>query len=187
MKEIVTLLERDATTQGATFGVYVGRLCPMHAGHQTLIESLIEVFPENHAVLIGSCNKPISIRHLFSYADRGDFVKAVFPNARIAPLPDFETDASWFRALDDLLSVMGVNPMQAIYIGGSKEDVEFYYDNGRSVHIINRYNGPTTKVSGSEVRDAMIEKRSLYGLLDPKIIPLVQERFATRWSEVRSR
>jgi nicotinic acid mononucleotide adenylyltransferase len=187
MKTIAETLRQDAEEKGATFGVYIGRLCPMHLGHQALVEGLLEVFPQNHAVFIGSCNRPISIRNLFSYGDRSDFVKAVFPRVRIAPLPDFETDESWFRALDDLIYILGAEPKNVIFIGGSKEDVDFFYNNGRTVHIVNRYTGPTKKVSGSEIRDAMIEKHSLDGLLDPKVISLVTERFPTRWSELRSR
>ena len=187
MNNIIDALKVGAEKQGANFGVYVGRLCPMHFGHQAMIQALVEVFQEKHTVFIGSCNKTISIRHLFSYEDRSNFVRTIFPEIRIAPLPDFETDESWFRALDDMLVLAGADPLKAIYIGGCEEDVDFYYKYGRGVHIVNRYGGATVRVEGRQVRDALIEKRELDELLDPRIIDLVKVKFDIRWNEVRNR
>lgn len=181
-----TLLSYEA--KAGDCGVYVGRLNPMHLGHQALIDSLIQTFGQNHLLLIGSCNKPISIRHLFNYADRCDIVRAVFPDIRIAPLPDFEgSDALWFRALDDILQLAGIDPANALYIGGSREDVEFYGLFGRRVEIVNRFDGKTVNVSGSEIRDALIEHRPLEAMLDRRVIPIIQKRFAIRWQEVKSK
>ncbi|MFA6535890.1 MAG: hypothetical protein WC250_01305 [Candidatus Paceibacterota bacterium] len=176
------------TPKDDDFGVYVGRLNPMHLGHQAMVSSLLQTFGPNHLLLIGSCNKPISIRHLFNYADRCDIVRAVFPEVRIAPLPDFDgSDALWFRALDDILWLTGIDPTKVLYIGGSREDVEFYRLFGRKVEIVNRFGGLTVNVSGSEIRDALIEHRPLEAMLDPRVIPIIQERFAIRWEEVKSR
>jgi FAD synthase len=174
----------------AKTGVYVGRFNPMHLGHQAMMGSIMEAFGDKHLILIGSCNHPISIRHLFNYKDRTEFIRLVYPQARIVGLPDFEgDDSTWFQALDDIISVSGADPKNTVFIGGSREDVEFYYENGRNVHIINRYDGPTVKVSGSEIRDALIGKRtaSLRKVLDPRLIKPVSERFEIRWNEVRQK
>jgi nicotinic acid mononucleotide adenylyltransferase len=177
-----------ADIEGADYGVFVGRVNPMHLGHQAIIGGLIETFGERHLVLIGSCNKPLSIRHLFPYHDRADFVRAAYPQARVAPLPDFENDdAAWFRALDDLLRLGGIDPAKAVYVGGSREDVEFYYEHGRRTQIVNRYGGATVNVSGSQIRDALIEKRPLDGLLDTRVGELVHARFPALWQAVRNR
>ncbi len=179
-----------ASKDAAKAGIFIGRMNPMHLGHQQMIEGVLNKFGNNHLILVGSCNHPISVRHLFNYRDRTEFIRAVFPNLRIAPLPDFERDnETWFHALDDLIQLSGIDPRDALYIGGSHEDVQFYFDNGRNVEIVNRYSGPTVKVSGSEVRDALIEKRvsDIRKALDKRVFKLVKDRFDTRWNEIRQR
>lgn len=173
-------------------GAYVGRLNPMHLGHQALIRAMIEAFGAHHVVLVGSCNRPISLRHLFNYRDRVDFIRAVFPHARVVPLPDFEGDnASWFQAHDDLFQAFGWPAGRVVYIGGSREDTQFISDNGRTVHVVNRFTGPTVHVSASQVRDTLIGQQFgdgvLHPMLDPRVANLVRERFPARWNEVRSR
>ncbi len=161
----------------------------MHLGHQALIETMLKAYDERHLLLIGSCNKETSVRHLFTYEDRRAFIKAVFPGARIAPLPDFEDDSAWFQALDDIVSISGGNPSTAVHIGGCQEDIEFFVDQGRTVRIINRFSGATPMVSGTQIRDALITERAsaLKECLDERIIPMVTERFRLRWDEVRKK
>lgn len=168
-------------------GAYIGRLCPPHLGHLYLADLLLEAFPDKHMIGIGSCNEKLSFKHLFNYGDKRDVLRLLYPTATILPVPDFGNDELWFAALDDQLRAMGRNPQETVFVGGCEEEVEFYYNAGRKVFIVNRYGGLTTKVSGTEVRDALIERRSLDGMLHPSTIPLVQERFALRWEEFRSK
>ena len=165
------------------YGAYVGRLNPMHSGHQALINLLLEAFPTKHLIGIGSCSHSVSIRHLFRFSDRGTFILSIFPTARIAPLPDFESDDDWFYALETLLRLSGMEPSKTVFIGGCDEDVNFYNGRGYKVEIINRFDGTTTNVSGTEIRDRLIHDRSLDQLIDPKIAALVKERFKARWAE----
>jgi hypothetical protein len=145
------LLEKAVVTDGS-FGVFVGRLCPMHLGHQAIIESLIQTFgPTNHLVLLGSCNAPLSYRNLFPYSERIKFVRACFPNVRIAGLPDYDTDEEWFAALSDIIGLDRFSLNNVIFVGGSKEDVRFYHDRELNVCIVNRFEGLTPKISASEV------------------------------------
>ena len=168
-------------------GAYVGRQAPMHLGHQAQNEILTTAFPKRHAIFVGSCAHEISIRHLFSFADRARFIKTVFPDARVVPLPDFERDDDWFHAIETLLELFGIDPKRTVFIGGCDEDVRFYNGRGYKVQIINRFDGTTTDVSGTKVRDSLIHGRSLDGMLDTRIIPLVEETFRKRWAEVTSR
>lgn len=169
-----------------TNAAYVGRLCPMQLGHQMLADIMRRAFPDRNLIALGSCNHAPSMRHVFHYGDRSDFVLAVYPDARIVPLPDFDgRNDLWFLAFDHLLRAAGFDPRETVFIGGSREDTEFYEGTGRRTLLVNRYAGITKNVSGSEVRDALIERRSLVGMLDERIIPLVTERFVERWSELR--
>lgn len=182
--------EVDKLKLQGQFGVYIARVNPMHLGHQAMIETLVAAFGCRHIILIGSCNRPISIRHLFNYRDRSAFIRAAVPEARILPLPDFEGDnETWFQVHDDYFMALDFDKNNVVYIGGCKEDTEFLFENGRNVHIVNRYSGPTLHVSASQVRDILIERRNeeLDKVLDPRVAKLVLERFPVRWNEVRSR
>jgi cytidyltransferase-like protein len=170
---------------GGPFGVYVGRFCPMHLGHQEQIKQLINDFGENHLICIGSCNHPISFRHLFSYQDRRRFITTVFPGAKVVPLADFEEDREWLRALDDLIGIVyGGDPETAIYIGGCQEDIEFFIQADRPCRIVNRFS-ETPNISATQVRDALIEGRTIANLVDPQLVHLITERFGERWKELR--
>lgn len=170
------------------FGAYVGRFSPMHLGHQLMIQKLLDTFGERHVVLVGSCSHAVSFRHLFTYNDRCEFIRAVFPQIRLVGLPDFEEDSDWFNQLDDTLLFAKVDPVRVTYIGGCQEDVEFFIEKRRRrVKIFNRFNGETPKISSTEVRDALIERRSIDGLVDPRIAELIKRRFETRWADLRKK
>lgn len=179
--------ELDGLKEKFDLLLYVGRFCPMHVGHQAMIGGMVKAFPENHIVMIGSCNEPMSMRNLFSYGDRHDFIAEKFPSCRVVGIPDFGDDSSWFKYLDDLIALAGGNPETTAFIGGCREDVEWYYRTNRQVHIVNRFSGTTTNVSGTEIRDHLISRNRerLIELIDPQIIDIVQERFDLRWDEFR--
>ncbi len=170
-----------------SFCVFVGRLGPMQLGHQFQVRILAEGFPGRHLLALGSCSHSISHRHMFNYADRSDFVRAIYPHVRIIGIPDSDNndDVMWFRFLDDYIRAAGGDPQDTVFLGGSEGDVEFYEGTGRKVYIVNRFDGTTTKISAEEVRDALIHGRSLDGMLDPRLIPIVQERFTLRYHELR--
>jgi hypothetical protein len=71
------------------------------------------------------------------------------------------------------------------FFGGSQEDVEFFTVVGRSVVILNRFDGSTPPISATEVRDALIEKRPVDGLLNAKVAGHISEIFANKWEEFK--
>jgi len=169
------------------FGVYVGRFSPLHLGHQVLIDKLVETYGERHLILIGSCNHGVSFRHLFTYMDRCEFICTMYPRARLLGLPDFDDNEQWFRQINDTLALQYVFPDRATFFGGCREDVDLFIDKGRNVEIVNRFAGASPKISATEVRDALIERRSIEGLVDPRIVNLVKERFNLRWTALRKK
>lgn len=161
--------------------VFVGRLCPLHIGHEVVIRKMIDDFPGRSLVVIGSSNAPISLRHFFSYEERRDFLRKVFPDISVVGLPDFNSDAEWMVALEDILSIAGFDSKEVVFFGGCEEDVRFFTDAGRKVSLVNRFDGSTPKISATEVRDALIHERPLGGLLDPAIAELVHDVFMRKW------
>jgi len=169
---------------------FVCRICPMHLGHEAVIRQMLKDFgPERSLIIIGSSNAPISMRAIFPYDVRRDLLLRVFPemSERVAGLPDYFNDQRWMLALDDLLRIAKFDPASTVFYGGCDEDVRFFRDAKRECIILNRFNGTTPKISATEVRDALIEKRSLDGLMNPIIIPELEKAFAKYWNELKQK
>lgn len=169
--------------------IYIGRFCPMHFGHQAMIGGVSKAAPDNHLILVGSCNQPISYRNLFDFKDRLEFIRNVFPNLTIAGLPDFRGDNdSWFDNLDCMIAMSGIHPKDAIFVGGCIEDIAWFRERGRATWVVNRFSGTTMNISGTEIRDHLITGKldKLEKFLDPRIIPMVAARFKTQWEKLRA-
>jgi nicotinamide mononucleotide adenylyltransferase len=171
-------------------GVLLARLCPLHFGHEAVIRGLFEFCggAENALVIIGSSEhrETMTYRVFFSYEERRRFLKTVFPEVRVAGLPDYPTNEEWFHALDDLLINVGdIEPFSVAYFGGCGEDVSYFADAGRKVHIYNRFDGTTPVISATQVRDALIEKRSIEPFVNPLIRKDVEETFHTKWEQFK--
>lgn len=111
--------------------IFVGRMCPIHLGHEEIIKKMIKECGENSLVIVGSSNAPISLRHFFSYEERRGFVKKLFPEVAVAGLPDYPTDGEWLTALDDIIAIAKVNPREAVFYGGCEEDIRFFLEAGK--------------------------------------------------------
>lgn len=170
------------------FGIFVGRFSPLHLGHEAVIRHMIEECGlENCIVILGSSNNQMSFRHLFSYEERRFFLEKAFPGLKIIGLPDYSSDSEWLLALNDILSFGGVDSEQAVFFGGCEEDIYFFLDHGKKYQLMNRFNGETPKISATEVRDALIQNRSLDGLVNQKLVEDVKNSFTIRWEEFRKK
>ncbi len=166
-------------------GVFVGRFCPMHLGHEAIIRKMLDE-SENPVIVIGSSNNSPSMRHFFSYEERRSVIKKVFPEIPIVGLPDYSNDAAWLVALDDILRVTGADPATSVtFFGGCEEDVRFFFEAGRACLLTNRFDGSTPKISATEVRDALIHDRSLENLLNPAVAGDVKALFTEKWEQFK--
>lgn len=87
------------------FLAFIGRFQPFHLGHQHVVASAL-ARARHVVVLIGSPNLARSIRNPFSYEERAEMVRAVFPDevaARrliIRPIDDYAyNDTAWVTAV----------------------------------------------------------------------------------------
>ncbi len=169
-----------------SFGVVVARVCPIHLGHEVIIWDMISQCAVDHSLLvIGSVNHEPSMRHFFSYLERKNFVKKLFPDLKVVGLPDFKSDDEWFEALQDILNLAGFIPSETRYFGGCEEDIQFFMDRNLPVRIINRFDGSSPKVSATEARDALVHNRSLDNILNPLIANDVKELFDEKWEKFK--
>lgn len=170
------------------YGFFVGRMNPIHLGHEAVIDHMIETCGlENSTIILGSANAAPSMRHFFSYVERRNFIRTLYPDIRILGIPDFPRDEDWVMALADIAeSIIGKeNVNSARFFGGSDYDVRLYVSAKHSVKIIDRFSGATPVISATEVRDRLLHKESLDGLLNPKISPDVQKLFHEHWEEFK--
>ncbi len=168
--------------------VLVCRVEPPHLGHEALIHQMIDNHPTDRCLLvIGSDNTQMSMRHFFSYQDRKHMIKRLFPGLRVVGHGDFRRngerdDAAWLSALDDKLSLWTPDPMQVVFYGGCDEDIAHFIKAGRKTRVVNRFDGTTPKISATEVRDALIHKRSLKNLVNKLIVRELREIFQQNWN-----
>jgi len=158
-----------------TEGVYVGRLSPMHIGHEAIIHTMLEEHGrKNCVVMIGSCNAAFSLRDMFSYAQRQRFVKTVFPELSVVGLPDYGSDQMWLLHMDDMLRFAGINPQTAIYYGGSITEyhMQMFLRDGRTCSTIDR---TLDGISATKVRDGIIMEDwdSVSHMVNPRLRDLI--------------
>lgn len=162
--------------------VFCGRFSPFHLGHEAVLNRMLEKFgEENSCIVIGSSNAPISERDFFTAEERRDLITRVFPNVRTTFAPDYESDDQWLSEVDAGILALGIDPYAATYFAGSERDVPFFVRAGRDLHIVNRYDGTTPKVSGTDVRRALREQKPIEHLVHPilhePVLHLYRARF----------
>lgn len=166
--------------------VLVGRFNPIHNSHVHVINEMIKKYgQENCLVVVGSSNAGFSLRHFFSYHERREFIKKIFPDIRLVGLPDYHNDSEWLAALDDIIRVAGIDTSDLTFFGGCEEDIRFFLDDGRDCTIINRFDGTAPKISATEVRDCLIMGRPLDNYVDPVILNDLQKLFKEKWEKFK--
>lgn len=169
--------------------VYIGRFSPIHLGHIAIIDQMLDdakIFSDT-LILIGSANTPQSLRHFFSYKERKDMIRLIYPNIDIAPLPDFPNkNDEWFDCILDLIILKG-DYTDVQFYAGCKEDVIILEQYTKNIVYVNRFDGTTPVVSATQVRDALIHNRDLDGLMHSNVIHTVKHVFDKRWKEFQNK
>ena len=166
-----------------TFGVYVGRLNPMHLWHQYVIDTMIEETKKNCMLVLWSANTPCDRdRHVFSLQERSQIVKTLYPDLPLVWIADFGHIPSRLFALDQIVTLRRQWPKeQIVYYGWSTEDTQRFTNRWDTVRIIDRVSGISPIVSATEVRNALREWASLHGLVDERVAWVVQELYEQKW------
>lgn len=163
-------------------GVFVGRMCPIHVGHQSTIDTMIEeVGEENSLIILGSVGQKVTFRVLFSYWQRKEWIEKIYgKKIRIVGTPDFPNDnESWLHlVLDHIHSAFahhGTDGVEVVFYGGSINDVEIFTNKGFAKRIVDRTSMP---VSATVIRDMALRGMDITGFIHEDIKDDFVRKFA---------
>ncbi|MDO5650466.1 MAG: adenylyltransferase/cytidyltransferase family protein, partial [Gallicola sp.] len=116
--------------------VFIGRFQPLHDGHVKIIERAHEL-SDNVMIGIGSTNQSRSTKNPFTFEERSEMIKTMFPDVVTVALADYRYDdqkwlanaRGWFGAhIQSLEATKGIkiNPSRIALIGHKKDGSSFY-------------------------------------------------------------
>ena len=113
--------------------VFIGRMAPLHKGHEHIINTALENANEV-IIVLGSSFAARSFRNPFTFEERKAIIKAAFPqdNVKVVPVSDYPYDDNkWVAAVQSaVMSSVKFTPDPArIALIGHKKDETSYYLN----------------------------------------------------------
>lgn len=136
--------------------VFIGRFEPFHRGHFGVVERALKL-AKKVIVLIGSANKPRTIRNPWTIAEREVMIRAAFErdNDRlvIRPLRDhLYNDALWVRDVQQIVGdVVGSSDKKVGLIGYNKDHSSYYLEMFPQWEFVSAMN--LAGISASDLRD----------------------------------
>lgn len=85
------------------FGYVIGRFNPVHLGHHSLIDYMIDN-SDHHVIFIGSANKSRTDENPLHFEEREHILKFHYPDSRIIGLDDKEDINDWKIILNEHIS-----------------------------------------------------------------------------------
>jgi bifunctional NMN adenylyltransferase/nudix hydrolase len=155
-------------------GIFIGRFAPVHYGHLSIIQkAVLEV--DKLILVLGSSNKPRSIRNIFSDSERKELIVESlkyflssddFKKIRITFINDFTyNNKKWCAAVESsVFSAMYDNDWypdgSEFYLVGHSKDASSYYlkmfPRYKSINYTN-FEG----LNSTEIREHILENRNL--------------------------
>lgn len=176
-------------------GVYIGRLNPIHAGHENVVNTMIRDWQDQTMLILWSINKPLTWHNMFSYQERVWFIEKIYPWINIQWIPDYPTDDERLFALDQIIRSKYKGDMKnVVFYGWCEEDITYFVERDRTCKIINRFDWVSSpKVSATEIRDHLLRWEVLKDVdstkqaLLWKVNPIIQDQLIALFSEKLSK
>jgi bifunctional NMN adenylyltransferase/nudix hydrolase len=139
MKNNLNKITLALKTTALNIGYTIGRFNPLHLGHTSMIDKMIE---ENDYViiLVGSANLSRENKNPFTYSERVHLLSNLYPNIIILPLNDYDDEKVWIETVDSKIN-------EAITILNLQKNVV----------NINLYTGGDNKGNDAELRKQWCE------------------------------
>lgn len=110
--------------------VFIGRLQPFHRGHQSVIDEALKQAKEV-VVVVGSSFAARNIRNPFTFEERKQMIKSVYPSDRVkvVPVSDYPYDDNkWINAVQKVVSEAVPHAKDIGLIGHSKDNTSYYLE-----------------------------------------------------------
>lgn len=108
--------------------VFIGRFQPFHNGHAAVIRTALEQAKEV-VVVVGSSFAARNIRNPFTFQERKEMIKSVFPTERVkvVPVSDYPYDDNkWVKAIQKVVDETIPHAQDVGLIGHSKDSSSYY-------------------------------------------------------------
>ena len=108
--------------------VFVGRFSPFHNGHKAVVDEAIKQAKEV-IIVVGSSFAARNIRNPFTFEERRQMIKAVFPqdNVKVVPVSDYPYDDNkWVAAVQNVVHgaiKWSADPIRIGLIGQDRKSV----------------------------------------------------------------
>lgn len=148
------------------------RAQPLHFGHIHLI-SVAKSIATNVVVMLGSANRPRSVRNPWTYTERLNNLHKMVDGIKVVPLNDYKySDANWHADVMDIISSYEPSEYgsecKRVLVGHSKSDTQYlqWFDqHGVDYHEASMLE---TSRSATEIRTEMFEGDS--GTIHPTVM-----------------
>lgn len=149
----------------ANKGIFLGRMCPVHKGHERIINEMVaDVGEKNCLIIIGSANV-ISDRVPFSYNKRKEWINKLFPRLKVTYLHDQNDDKRWTINLIQVIHEVFSNDFDLNFYSGSLDDVSFL----RGIYNVKLIDRSSYNISGTDVRKNLEEYGTTFKLVSDTI------------------
>ena len=164
-----------------TYHIIIGRFAPLHLGHQKSIDKLIAKYGEENVLLMIGSSDTYNERTPYTYDERKDMIKSIYPSILVFPLPDIDSTLIYFDGstndlwLDNISDIESQLMAKLIFVGGSKEDLAVLAERFETEILVER-DGEGLGFSATRVREALKAEDAdvLNTLLSPQVLPIAK-------------
>jgi bifunctional NMN adenylyltransferase/nudix hydrolase len=165
--------------------VIIGRFQPLHKAHLKLLEKA-SLISSNSLVLIGSSFIARNVKNPFTYQEREQMVKFIYPDFSVRPIvDDLYNDQRWVgevqAAVEQELESLGLNPKTAkVGLVGYFKDESSYYLNMFPRYQLVEIVDKVESLDGTDIRRNLFGYGVIFGV-DQQI-----EEFLQNWRNKNS-
>lgn len=111
--------------------VFIGRFQPFHNGHKAIVDAAVKQAKEV-IIVVGSSFASRNIRNPFTFEERRQMIKSVFPqdNVKVVPVSDYPYDDNkWVHAVQNVVRGAmrwSADPIRIGLIGHEKDGSSYY-------------------------------------------------------------
>lgn len=155
--------------------VFIGRFQPFHNGHKAIVDAALEKAKEV-IIVVGSSFASRNIRNPFTFEERRQMIKAVFPqdNVKVVPVSDYPYDDNkWVRAVQNVVHgalKWSADPIRIGLIGHEKDGTSYYLKIFKPLGWGNVSVANVDGINATDIRNYGLENKTFRGF-DTGLVP----------------